>query len=73
VPGFVMAAGCNAHGIAGAPALGRLVVESLRGASSPYLQRLHPDRFSGRISWERAITQARAHSETYNVVRAHAA
>jgi glycine/D-amino acid oxidase-like deaminating enzyme len=73
VPGLLMAAGCNAHGIAGAPALGRLVVESLQGRQKPYLDRLNPDRFSVGFSWGDAITSARGHSETYNVLTVQAA
>jgi glycine/D-amino acid oxidase-like deaminating enzyme len=68
VPGLLMAAGCNAHGIAGAPALGRVVVESLEGRVKPYLERMHPDRFSHGFSWPDAIASARGHSETYNVL-----
>jgi len=72
-PGLVMAAGCNAHGIAGAPALGRLVADALAGRRDAYLDRLHPDRFRGGFSWENAIASARGHSETYNALTAQAA
>jgi glycine/D-amino acid oxidase-like deaminating enzyme len=71
VPGFSFAAGCNAHGIAGAPAIGRLLADSLtapRGAQDPYLRRLSPDRFPARPDWALAMAQAIAHSESYNTI-----
>jgi glycine/D-amino acid oxidase-like deaminating enzyme len=71
-PGLVMAAGCNAHGIAGAPAIGRLVVESLDPSRTPYLESLSPDRFLRGFAWDDAIAGARRQSETYNTLAAQA-
>jgi glycine/D-amino acid oxidase-like deaminating enzyme len=71
-PGLVMAAGCNAHGIAGAPALGRLVAESLEPRRTPYLESLSPDRFLRGFTWDDAIAAARRQSETYNTLAAQA-
>jgi glycine/D-amino acid oxidase-like deaminating enzyme len=73
VPGLVMAAGCNAHGIAGAPALGTLVAESVTGLASPYLETLNPDRFTGRVDFSAAIAAAQGFSESYNTIAAEAA
>jgi glycine/D-amino acid oxidase-like deaminating enzyme len=73
VPGLVLAAGCNAHGIAGAPAIGVLVAESIAGATTSYLQTLSPDRFAGGLDFGAAIAAARGFSETYNTIAAVAA
>jgi len=44
--GFVMAGGCNAHGVSGSAGIGRHVVESmLESEPSPYVRSLSPDRF----------------------------
>ena len=46
VKGFVMAGGCNAHGVSGSAGIGRHVVESiLEPDPSPYVKSLSPDRF----------------------------
>jgi len=67
VPGFVMAGGCNAHGISGSPGIGQLVAESLSGEQpSEYLQSLSPDRFLDTPwDWQAAERSARAVYETY--------
>jgi glycine/D-amino acid oxidase-like deaminating enzyme len=67
VKGFVMAGGCNAHGISGSGGIGRLLVESLFDAKpSPYVRSLSPDRFSEATwNWDDACEQARRIYETY--------
>ena len=66
-PGFVMAGGCNAHGVSGSAGLGRHVVESiLEDEPSEYVQSLSPERFlDGGWDWESAIAGARKVYETY--------
>ena len=55
VPGLVLAAGCNAHGVSGSAGLAMHLVESLRPDPSPYVRSLSPDRFVPRTwSWEDA-------------------
>jgi glycine/D-amino acid oxidase-like deaminating enzyme len=67
VKGFVMAGGCNAHGISGSGGIGKLLVESLLDeAPSDYVKSLSPDRFTEtKWSWPEVIRQARAVYETY--------
>ena len=67
VPGLVMAAGCNAHGVSGSAGIGRHVVEALlEPKPSAYVQSLSPDRFTGTAwSWEDARRRAQAIYETY--------
>lgn len=67
VKGFVMAGGCNAHGISGSAGIGRLLVESLFDAKpSDYVRSLSPDRFTQtNWSWDKATRLARAVYETY--------
>jgi glycine/D-amino acid oxidase-like deaminating enzyme len=67
VPGFVMAGGCNAHGISGSGGIGRLLVESLFDPKpSPYVMSLSPDRFTEqRWTWDEARVQAAHVYETY--------
>jgi glycine/D-amino acid oxidase-like deaminating enzyme len=67
VPGFVMAGGCNAHGISGSAGIGRLLVESLLDPQpSAYVRRLSPDRFTEQSwNWDEACEQARRVYETY--------
>jgi glycine/D-amino acid oxidase-like deaminating enzyme len=67
VRGFVMAGGCNAHGVSGSAGIGRHVVESiLEPDPSPYVKSLSPDRFDQK-SWDResARRQAQHIYETY--------
>ena len=66
-PGFVMAGGCNAHGISGSGGIGRLLVESLLDPDpSPYVKSLSPDRFTeSSWNWDEARRQAAAVYETY--------
>lgn len=67
VPGFVMAGGCNAHGISGSGGIGRLLVESLLDPNpSPYAKSLSPDRFKGGATQWLQDQRAAAHVyETY--------
>jgi glycine/D-amino acid oxidase-like deaminating enzyme len=53
VPGFVMAGGCNAHGISGSAGIGRLLVESLlEPKPSAYVRSLSPDRYTENSQWD---------------------
>lgn len=67
VPGFVMACGCNAHGISGSGGIGQLLVESLFGADpSPYVRSLSPDRFNQDSGdWQQSQRAAQHVYETY--------
>ena len=67
VEGFVMAGGCNAHGVSGSAGIGRHVVESMQqDEPSDYVRSLSPDRFAaGRWDWESATAAARNVYETY--------
>lgn len=67
VRGFVMAGGCNAHGISGSGGIGRLLVEALFDPKpSAYVRSLSPDRFTQRgWTWEEARRQAARVYETY--------
>jgi len=64
VKGFVMAGGCNAHGVSGSAGIGRHLVESLLDPS-PYVRSLSPDRFAGGWDWDEAARSARRCYETY--------
>lgn len=64
--GFVMAAGCNAHGVSGSAGLAQHLVESLTDDVSPYVRSLSPNRFLPRTwSWSDARVQAQAICENY--------
>jgi glycine/D-amino acid oxidase-like deaminating enzyme len=66
VKGFVMAGGCNAHGVSGSAGIGRHVVESiLEPDPSPYVKSLSPDRFERRWDWPTAQREAQHYYETY--------
>ncbi len=67
VAGFVMAGGCNAHGISGSGGIGKLLVEALFGETpSDYVRTLSPDRFTeSSWDWHDAQVQARGVYETY--------
>jgi glycine/D-amino acid oxidase-like deaminating enzyme len=67
VKGFVMAGGCNAHGISGSAGIGRLVVEALLDPNpSEYVRSLSPDRFTETSwNWDEARRQAARVYETY--------
>jgi glycine/D-amino acid oxidase-like deaminating enzyme len=67
VPGFVMAGGCNAHGVSGSAGIGRHVVESMfDDAPSDYVRSLSPDRFSDNgWDWPTARRDAQQCYETY--------
>jgi glycine/D-amino acid oxidase-like deaminating enzyme len=71
VKGFVMAGGCNAHGISGSGGIGKLLVESLLDRRpSAYVKSLSPDRFTETSwTWEQARRQAARVYETYYGVR----
>lgn len=70
VPGFVMAGGCNAHGISGSPGIGKLLVESLFAEKpSDYVRSLSPDRYNDvRWDWNTARKEARQVYETYYTI-----
>ncbi len=70
VRGFVMAGGCNAHGVSGSAGIGRHVVESmLETRPSAYVKSLSPDRFTETTwDWDTAREQAQNHYETYYVL-----
>jgi glycine/D-amino acid oxidase-like deaminating enzyme len=67
VKGFVMAGGCNAHGISGSGGIGKLLVESLlERRPSDYVKSLSPDRFTeSSWNWDEARVQAARVYETY--------
>lgn len=67
VPGFIMAGGCNAHGISGSGGIGVLLVESLREKPpSEYVRSLSPDRFTENPwNWDQARRDATRVYETY--------
>jgi len=67
VPGFVMAGGCNAHGISGSAGIGQMLVQSLLEPNPPdYVRQLTPDRFTETSwTWDDARRQARHIYETY--------
>jgi glycine/D-amino acid oxidase-like deaminating enzyme len=67
VKGFVMAGGCNAHGISGSAGIGRLLVESLfEKKPSEYVRSLSPDRFTeSKWNWDDARREAARVYETY--------
>lgn len=67
VQGFVMAGGCNAHGISGSGGIGKLLVESLLESNpSAYVKSLSPDRYTETSwNWEEARRQAAQVYETY--------
>jgi glycine/D-amino acid oxidase-like deaminating enzyme len=70
VRGFVMAGGCNAHGISGSAGIGRLLVESLLDPNpSAYVRSLSPNRFTEQPwDWETARQQAvRIYATYYGV------
>eukprot|EP01119_Soliformovum_irregulare_P015858 TRINITY_DN4529_c0_g1_i1.p1 TRINITY_DN4529_c0_g1~~TRINITY_DN4529_c0_g1_i1.p1 ORF type:complete len:447 (-),score=137.15 TRINITY_DN4529_c0_g1_i1:213-1553(-) len=75
VDGFVMAGGCNAHGVSGSAGLAHHVVESMglmRSSSkvSDYVKSLSPDRFTERSwNWEEATKAAKKVYETYYFVK----
>ena len=69
VRGFVMAGGCNAHGVSGSAGIGRHVVESLGENPSNYVESLSPDRFSeSDWDWATATVQARSVYEQYYAI-----
>lgn len=66
VKGFVMAGGCNAHGVSGSAGIGRHVVESILDPDpSPYVKSLSPDRFNQPWSWDSVQSKAQHIYETY--------
>ncbi len=67
VKGFVMAGGCNAHGISGSAGIGRLLVESMLDPNpSAYVRSLSPDRFTEKPwNWDTARQQATQVYATY--------
>ena len=67
IGGFVMAGGCNAHGVSGSAGIGKFLVESiLEKNPSEYVKSLSPDRFlDTSIQWDKAEEQARGIYQTY--------
>jgi glycine/D-amino acid oxidase-like deaminating enzyme len=67
VPGFIMAGGCNAHGISGSAGIGRLMYESIFDRKpSEYVKSLSPDRFTEiPWNWKDARREAAHVYETY--------
>jgi glycine/D-amino acid oxidase-like deaminating enzyme len=67
VKGFVMAGGCNAHGISGSAGIGHLLVQSLLDPKpSAYVKSLSPDRFTeSNWNWDEARRKAQTVYETY--------
>ena len=67
VPGFIMAGGCNAHGISGSAGIGRLVCESIfERKPSEYVKSLSPDRFTENPwNWKEARREAARVYESY--------
>jgi glycine/D-amino acid oxidase-like deaminating enzyme len=67
VKGFVMAGGCNAHGISGSAGIGRLLVQALLDREpSAYVKSLSPDRFTETSwSWDEARQRAAHVYRTY--------
>ncbi len=67
VPGLVLAAGCNAHGVSGSAGIGRHVVEALlEPKPSAYVRSLGPDRFTETSwSWDDARRKAQGIYERY--------
>jgi glycine/D-amino acid oxidase-like deaminating enzyme len=66
VPGFIMAGGCNAHGISGSPGLGVAVVEAMFSPQpSAYVRGLSPDRFLG-MPWDVDAMRSRAEAISRN-------
>ena len=68
--GFVMAGGCNAHGVSGSAGIGRHLVEALTEKDpSAYVRSLSPDRFTEtRWDWADARRRAQAVYETYYAI-----
>ena len=67
VKGFVMAGGCNAHGVSGSAGIGRHVLESMTESEpSDYVKSLSPNRFTEMDwNWTDAQRQAEHYYETY--------
>jgi glycine/D-amino acid oxidase-like deaminating enzyme len=65
IKGFVMACGCNAHGVSAGFA--ELVLKSMNDKEpSAYVQSLSPDRYDGtNWSWETALEQAKDICNSY--------
>ncbi len=68
--GFVMAGGCNAHGVSGSAGLGRHVTEAMLDAEpSDYVKSLSPDRFSSQDwDWATAVRDARQIFSNYYAI-----
>jgi len=67
VRGFVMAGGCNAHGVSGSGGLARHLLEALFDKKpSDYVRSMSPDRYpEGSWNWDQAQKAARQVYETY--------
>jgi len=71
VGGFIMAGGCNAHGVSGSAGIGNHVVEAVFNKDvSDYVKSLSPDRFlDNKWTWEQAEKDARGIYETYYALK----
>ena len=66
--GFIMAGGCNAHGISGSAGIGKHVVDSIYSEEkSEYLKSLSPDRFLSdeQLNWEQEIEKSQMIYKNY--------
>ena len=66
--GFIMAGGCNAHGISGSAGIGKHVVDSIYSEEkSEYLKSLSPDRFliDEKLNWEQEIEKSQMIYKNY--------
>ena len=64
--GYVMAAGCNAHGVSGSAGLAEHLLESLSDNPSDYVMSLSPNRYLPRTwDWRDAQRAAQAICENY--------
>ncbi|MFN2488855.1 MAG: NAD(P)/FAD-dependent oxidoreductase [Actinomycetota bacterium] len=69
--GFVMAAGCNAHGVSGSAGLAQHLIESLEEDPSAYVRSLSPGRFiGGSWDWDDSRRRAQSVYETYYALSA---
>eukprot|EP00455_Lapot_gusevi_P025557 TRINITY_DN2694_c0_g2_i2.p1 TRINITY_DN2694_c0_g2~~TRINITY_DN2694_c0_g2_i2.p1 ORF type:complete len:447 (-),score=93.17 TRINITY_DN2694_c0_g2_i2:248-1588(-) len=69
IEGFVMAGGCNAHGVSGSAGIGQHVVEAMMEKTpSAYVQSLSPQRFREGFDWTEARRKAQGVYEAYYVV-----
>ncbi len=64
--GFIVAAGCNAHGVSGSAGIAKHVVESISDSPSSYVLSLSPTRFENQVINNQELERrARSHYENY--------